>query len=155
MRTFVQGMQEFASQELEKKNGCHVATIELAYHISQPCYVPPRQVRSVGSPGIVHEEACDETYNRARHYGTVPHNRRELCNKSATLNRSPAQSARLPATVIRNTVSILLWVSVMDYSNVDETAYFEDFTVPKYDLGNHTLNAQCPFLTPQNFPCLQ
>jgi hypothetical protein len=43
----------------------------------------------------------------------------------------------------------------MDYTGICQPSYFEDFTIPKPNLGGHTISSQCPFFAQNNFSPLQ
>lgn len=57
-------------------------------------------------------------------------------------------------TSYRHCVDEIYWVSVVDYSSY-QGPYFEDFTIPKPKLGEHTLQSQCPYFTAASFDKLR
>jgi hypothetical protein len=43
----------------------------------------------------------------------------------------------------------------VEYSDINDPSYFEDFTIPKPRLGQHAFAAQCPFFLRTQFSALQ
>jgi len=54
-----------------------------------------------------------------------------------------------------NATRLFVWTSGMDYTGIDQPSYFDDFTIPKPNLGGHTVSSQCPFFAHKNLSQLQ
>jgi len=54
-----------------------------------------------------------------------------------------------------NATQVFVWTSGMDYTGINQSSYFEGFTIPKPNLGDHTISSQCPFFAQNNFSPLQ
>ena len=68
----------------------------------------------------------------------------------------PSIGELLPASKSQWTkVPKIVWVSLVNYTAVQNPDYFEDFTIPKVDLGMHTLKSQCDFFHQRNFSLLR
>lgn len=100
------------------------------------------RIKEPGNGILARLKAASGLYSAAMHNG-LP---------TMDLNIETVRASN-PATT--NTAHCLVWTSGMDYSDIRAPEYFENFTIPQPDLGNHSIALQTPFFSPANFSGLE
>jgi hypothetical protein len=62
---------------------------------------------------------------------------------------------KLTCEPVSQSTASFVWTSGMDYTDMDQLCFFEDFTIPEPDYGDHNPSAYCPYFTSQCFQSLQ
>src|SRR5262249_38291980 len=73
---------------------------------------------------------------------------------AATDNTVANCSTQPKCAIARNETHSFIWTSSLEYSNSIGESYFESFTIPKVNIGMHTIASICPAFEQGNFSAL-
>jgi hypothetical protein len=96
--------------------------------------------------------SADPRKRKAHPHDTAPHKRSSSPATGEIVTNGNAHPER---PIANNAAHNFIWTSGLEYSNSTGEGYFEWFTIPKVDIGMHTIASICPAFEKSNFSDLR